>query len=84
MFTLLRVASRSFAAGFVVGILVAPGPGAETRRRLSEAIATALRSVLALAALPPVEPRRALTDGHGEPAPARRRRSRARRDAGAS
>lgn len=84
MFTLLRVASRSFAAGFVVGILIAPGPGAETRRRLSAGIAKTLRSVLALAALPPVEPRRALTNGHGQPAPARRRRSSAKRDAGAS
>jgi hypothetical protein len=42
---------------------------------LSERIAAALDQLLALAALPPVPPDRARTNGHAERAPAKRTRA---------
>ena len=78
MFALLRVALRSFAIGVAVGILVAPRPGEETRRMLMERANAAIDSIRELAALPPVQPARAGTNGHGERAT--RRRAAAPRD----
>lgn len=72
MFALLRVALRSFSIGVAVGILVAPRPGEETRRMLMERVNAAIDSILELAALPPMRPERANTNGHSE-RPARRR-----------
>lgn len=74
MFGVLRVALRSFAIGVAVGMLFAPRPGAETRRMLAERFNAALDSILELAAMPPVGPARARTNGHSE-RPARRGRS---------
>ncbi len=81
MFGVFRVALRAFVVGFAAGLLVAPRAGSETRRVLSQFIARTLRGALDVAALPAIEPRRALPDGAG--ASARRRRG-AHRDAGAS
>jgi hypothetical protein len=77
MFALLRVALRSFAIGVAVGILVAPRPGEQTRRMLMERASAAIDSILELAALPPMQPERAVTNGHSE-RPARRRSTPAR------
>ena len=72
MFALLRVALRSFSIGVAVGILVAPRAGNETRRMLMDRMNAAINSILELAALPPMQPERARTNGHSE-RPARRR-----------
>lgn len=74
MFTLLRVALRSFAIGVAVGMLFAPRAGAETRRMLAQRFDAAVDSILELAALPPVQPAQARTNGHSE-RPARRGRA---------
>ncbi len=74
MFALLRVALRSFAIGVAVGTLFAPRPGAETRRMLAQRCNAAIDSILELAAMPPVGPARASTNGHSE-RPARRGRT---------
>lgn len=74
MFGLVRVALRSFAVGVAVGVLFAPRAGAETRRMLGERLASSLNQLLEIAALPPIQPERARTNGHAErPAAARRR-----------
>jgi hypothetical protein len=84
VFGTVRLAMRAFAVGFVTGVLVAPGSGAETRRRLSDALTRALRGILSLAALPPVEPPPALPEGEAAKPAARRRRTTGGRDAGTS
>ncbi len=84
MFSLLRVGIRSFAAGVVVGVLMAPGPGAETRRMLGDAVTKALKSIFAMGALPAAEPPRAPSNGHNQSPAPRRRRTGAKRDAGPS
>lgn len=66
MFGILRIALRSFALGVAVGVLFAPRTGAETRRMLGERFAMAVNGLLDFAALPPVPPERARTNGHAE------------------
>jgi len=56
MFALLRTSLRFFIVGFVVGTLVAPRSGAETRQMLSEKLTVMVNQILELAALPPIEP----------------------------
>ena len=63
MFALLRTSLRFFVVGFVVGTLFAPRSGAETRQMLSEKFTVIANQILALAALPPIEPRTAVKDG---------------------
>ena len=64
MFVLLRYVTRSFVLGVAVGVLFAPRPGAETRKMLSERISSAINQILEIAALPPIQPERARTNGH--------------------
>ena len=64
MFMLLRYVTRSFVLGVAVGVLFAPRPGAETRKMLSERISSAINQILEIAALPPIQPERARTNGH--------------------
>ncbi len=66
MFGMIRAALRAFVAGVVVGVLFAPRPGAETRRMLNERFASMVNQLLEIAALPPIEPSRARTNGHPE------------------
>jgi hypothetical protein len=68
MFGVLRAAIRAFALGVAVGVLFAPRAGAETRKLLSERLASGLTQLLELAALPPIHPDLARTNGHTEPA----------------
>lgn len=75
MFGIFRLALRSFAVGVVVGVLLAPRPGVETRRMLSERISRALSAILEMAALPPVPPERARTNGHAERPAAKKTRA---------
>jgi gas vesicle protein len=75
MFGLFRATLRAFAIGAVVGVLFAPRAGAETRKMLSERIAASLNQLLEIAALPPIKPERAATNGHAERAPAKRTRA---------
>jgi gas vesicle protein len=75
MFGLFRATLRAFAIGAVVGVLFAPRAGAETRKMLSERFAASLNQLLEIAALPPIKPERAATNGHAEPAPAKRTRA---------
>jgi gas vesicle protein len=75
MFGLFRATLRAFAIGAVVGVLFAPRPGAETRKMLNARIAASLNQLLEIAALPPIQPQRAATNGHTEPAPAKRTRA---------
>jgi hypothetical protein len=69
MFGLVRATLRAFAVGLAVGVLFAPRPGAETRKMVSERFAAAVNSLLEIAALPPIQPERAATNGHTEPRP---------------
>jgi hypothetical protein len=55
MFTLIRTALRSFLLGLVVGMLVAPRSGADTRRLLVEKLEAFVNGVLDVAGLPPVD-----------------------------
>ena len=74
MFGIINAALRAFAVGVAVGMLFAPRPGAETRRMLNERIAAMINQVLEIAALPPIEPSQAATNGHpesGMPKPSR-------------
>ena len=71
---IFRAALRFFALGFVVGTLVAPRPGAETRRMLREKLTIMANQILELAALPPIEPQAIAQDG-GETQPQRRTKS---------
>ena len=75
MFGVINAALRAFIVGVVVGMLFAPRPGAETRRMLNERIAAMIDQLLEIAALPPIEPSQAATNGHPEPAAAKRSRS---------
>ena len=83
MFMLLRYVTRSFVIGVAVGMLFAPRPGAETRKMLSERISSAINQILELAALPPIQPERARTNGHAESSTAKKT-TRASMDARAS
>lgn len=76
MFGMIRAALRAFVAGVIVGVLFAPRAGAETRRMLSERFASMVNQVLEIAALPPIEPSRAQTNGQPErTTPSRRTRA---------
>jgi hypothetical protein len=75
MFAVVRTAIRAFAVGLVVGVLIAPRAGVLTRKMLSERLAAAFDQLLELAALPPVPPERARTNGHAERAPVKRTRA---------
>lgn len=72
MFGLINAALRAFVIGMVVGMLFAPRPGAETRRMLNERIAAMINQLLEIAALPPIEPTQAATNGHTERPAAKR------------
>ncbi len=75
MFGFFRIALRSFVLGVVAGMLLAPRPGAETRRMLNARFARWLDRVLEMAELPPVPPERARTNGHAERPTAKRPRT---------
>lgn len=66
MFGFVRTTLRAFAIGAVVGVLFAPRPGAQTRTMLSERLTKSLNSLLEIAALPPIQPGRAVTNGHSD------------------
>jgi hypothetical protein len=74
MFAVVRAAIRAFAVGVAVGVLFAPRAGVLTRQMLSERIAAAFEQLMQLAALPPVPPARARTNGHAVRASAKRTR----------
>ena len=74
MFGLINATLRAFVVGVVVGALIAPRPGSETRRMLNERFAALVNQLLEIAAMPPIEPTRAATNGHTERAPAKRTR----------
>lgn len=75
MFGVINAALRAFVVGVVVGMLFAPRPGAETRRMLNERIAALINQLLEVAALPPIQPSTAATNGHPERATSKRTRS---------
>jgi hypothetical protein len=76
VFGVINAALRAFVIGVVVGMLFAPRPGVETRRMLNERIAEMINQLLEIAALPPIQPAQAATNGHTErPAPPKRTRS---------
>jgi hypothetical protein len=75
MFGLVRTTLRALAVGVAIGVLFAPRPGAETRRMLNSRLVKAINSLLEIAALPPIQPERAATNGHSE-------RSKPKRSAG--
>jgi len=66
VFGIINAALRAFAVGVAVGMLFAPRPGAEMRRMLNERIAAMINQVLEIAALPPIEPSQAATNGQPE------------------
>jgi hypothetical protein len=63
VFGVINAALRAFVVGVVVGMLFAPRPGAETRRMLNERLAAMINELLEIAALPPIEPSQAATNG---------------------
>ena len=71
MLAVARASLRFFVIGFVIGTLFAPRSGAETRKLLGEKLTVIANQILEIAALPPIEPKRAGQNG-GEAAPARR------------
>jgi hypothetical protein len=74
VFGVINAALRAFVVGVVIGMLFAPRPGAETRRMLNERISAMINQLLEIAALPPIQPSQAATNGQGErPAPKRSR-----------
>lgn len=75
MFGLINATLRAFVIGVVVGALIAPRPGAETRRMLNERFSALINQLLEIAALPPIEPTQAATNGHTERPAAKRTRS---------
>lgn len=75
MFAVIRASIRAFAVGVAVGLLIAPRAGAETRKMVSAKIAEALNQLLEIAALPPIQPERARTNGHAERPAAKRTRT---------
>ncbi|HUG05751.1 MAG TPA: hypothetical protein VMQ78_04365 [Candidatus Limnocylindria bacterium] len=74
MFGLVNAALRAFVVGVVVGVLFAPRPGAETRRMLNQRIAEMINQLLEIAALPPIQPTQAATNGQTERPAAKRSR----------
>ena len=74
MFGVINAAMRAFVVGVVVGMLFAPRPGLETRRMLNERISAMINQLLEIAALPPIEPTQAATNGHTERPAAKRTR----------
>ena len=75
MFGLIRTMLRSLAIGVAIGVLIAPRPGAETRRMLADAFTRAMDQLIEIAALPKVRPERARTNGHAETPAAKRTRA---------
>jgi gas vesicle protein len=75
VFGVINAAIRAFVVGVVVGMLFAPRPGAETRRMLNERIAALINELLEIAALPPIEPSQAATNGQPVRPAAKRSRS---------
>ena len=75
MFGLINASLRAFVIGVVVGALIAPRPGSETRRMLNERFSAMLNQLLEIAALPPIEPTQAATNGHTERPVVKRTRS---------
>ena len=75
MFGVINAALRAFVVGVVVGVLFAPRPGVETRRMLNERIAAMVNQLLEIAALPPIQPTQAATNGHPERPATKRTRS---------
>ena len=65
MFALMRTSLRFFVVGFIAGTLLAPRPGAETRRLLGEKFRIMANQLLELAALPPIEAGRTGQNGGG-------------------
>jgi len=63
MFSFMRTSLRFFVIGFVAGTLFAPRPGLETRRMLVEKARVMANQLLEIAALPPIEERRASANG---------------------
>ena len=74
MFGLINATLRAFVIGVVVGALIAPRPGSETRRMLNERFAALINQVLEIAALPPIEPTQAATNGQPDRPVAKRTR----------
>ena len=74
MFGVINAALRAFVIGVVVGTLFAPRPGAETRRMLNERISAMINELLEIAALPPIQPSQAATNGHAESSTPKRSR----------
>jgi hypothetical protein len=66
VFGVINAAMRAFVVGVVVGMLFAPRPGLETRRMLNERISAMINQLLEIAALPPIQPSQAATNGHPE------------------
>ena len=66
MFGVINAALRAFFVGVVVGVLFAPRQGVETRRMLNERISSMVNQLLEIAALPPIEPTQAATNGQPE------------------
>jgi gas vesicle protein len=75
VFGVINAALRAFVVGVVVGMLIAPRPGSETRRMLNERIAAMIDQLLEIAALPPIQPSQAATNGHAEAPAAKRTRA---------
>ncbi len=75
MFGVINASLRAFVVGVVVGTLFAPRPGQETRRMLNERISAMINQLLEIAALPPIQPSQAATNGHPERPAAKRVRS---------
>jgi hypothetical protein len=66
VFGVINAAMRAFVVGVVVGMLFAPRPGLETRRMLNERISAMINQLLEIAALPPIQPSQAATNGQPE------------------
>ena len=74
MFGLINATLRAFVIGVVVGALIAPRPGSETRRMLNERFSALINQLLEIAALPPIEPPQAVTNGQPDRPVAKRTR----------
>ena len=83
MFTVFRFAFRAFVVGVAVGMLFAPRPGLDTRRMLNARVTSAINQLLEIAALPPIQPEQARTNGHAD-RPGAKKTARASTDARAS
>jgi hypothetical protein len=80
MLAVVRASLRMFVLGFVAGTLLAPRPGAETRKLLGEKLTVLANQILELAALPPIEGSRADQNGGDATRPQRVARRSARED----